>query len=399
MHQSDHRPTRILVVTPTDPRLTGNGGNQRTAHLCEAFARHGEVSTLVFSSDEAGLPQSEGERFLVGPAHFSQRYSHRVSHPRLKWACAVGLQYNRDKTQRAAVLQAVNDYQPDLIVYRYLTQAAVAHPASLKLPFIIDIDDRMSDKYQQLAKTKTNPLKRQAIQLLARFLRVREEAVLKRSSCEVFADAKSPESATRLYFPNIPWFRPTEPSPLPEQFTLGFIGNLLYRPNSDGLRWFLSEVWPQVLQAVPDCRFVLAGLAADKFADHPGVESLGFIDSVSSLYDQASLILVPIRYGGGSNIKLPEAMAHGRPCVATSRAVGAFGSDVEGCEGLLPCSDAQQMAEAIIRLASDREQLQRAAAAAKQVADAKFSPDRLAQVADKALRIALPNPAQQTTTS
>ncbi|QDU53960.1 glycosyltransferase [Aeoliella mucimassa] len=390
MDQSGNGRARVMVVTPTDPRCKTNGGNQRTAHLCDAFSRHADVLVLSLTSDQVRTPELDPEGYLLGPIHLSKRYAERMPVRVLRRACEVGLQFSKDRSQRAAVAKAVEQHQPDLLLYRYLNQAVVSHPPGLDMPCIIDIDDRMSDKYQQMANTAGNALMRGSLRRTSRYLRAREDAALKISDCELFADAKSPESATRFYFPNIPIFNPAEPSPLPEKFALGFIGNLLYRPNIDGVRWFLDEVWPQVLQAVPDCQILLAGSGADQFSGRPGVVSLGFIDSVASLYDQASVILVPIRYGGGSNIKLPEAMAHGRPCVATSRAVDAFGTDVEGCEGLLSCSDAQQMAAAVIRLASDREQLQQAAAAAKQVADAKFSTERLAQVAGKALGIAWP---------
>lgn len=113
-----------------------------------------------------------------------------------------------------------------------------------------------------------------------------------------------------------------------------FVGNLGYQPNSDGLFWFLDDVWPRLRDVVPGVTLLVAGSNPDRrlrtCCQQDGVELIVNPQDLEPLYRMADAAIVPLRFGSGSRIKILEAGSHGVPVVST----------VAGAEGLNLQSDA-----------------------------------------------------------
>jgi glycosyltransferase involved in cell wall biosynthesis len=112
-----------------------------------------------------------------------------------------------------------------------------------------------------------------------------------------------------------------------------FVANFAYEPNRNGLTFLLKEVLPRVWRQLPDARLTLvgAGLEHPPSAD-PRVESLGFVEDLASIYASARCAVVPLLQGGGTPLKLIEALAYGLPVVATQLAVaGLHAEDGKDC--------------------------------------------------------------------
>ena len=146
-----------------------------------------------------------------------------------------------------------------------------------------------------------------------------------------------------------------------------FLGSMDWEPNIDGVEYFCREVWPRVSEAVPGARFRVVGRDP-----HPRVRRLasetievtGTVPSVVEHLREADVVVVPLRVGGGTRLKIFEAMAVGKAVVSTT--VGAEGLDVTHGEDILLADDAASFAEsvtALLRDATRRETLGRAAAA------------------------------------
>ncbi len=115
-----------------------------------------------------------------------------------------------------------------------------------------------------------------------------------------------------------------------EQQTLLFCGTLSYEPNVDGLLWFVREVWPHVKEMNPAARLSVVGRGAGddvlSLARDPSIVVHRDVPDVRAFYERASIVIVPIRIGGGTRIKILEAAACRRPVVSTS--VGAEGLQI-----------------------------------------------------------------------
>jgi glycosyltransferase involved in cell wall biosynthesis len=131
-----------------------------------------------------------------------------------------------------------------------------------------------------------------------------------------------------------------------------FVANFSYEPNRNGLRFLLEEVFPRVWAELPDARLTLVGggLERSPSAD-PRVEALGFVEDLAGAYAEASCAVVPLLQGGGTPLKLIEALAYGLPVIATPRAVA--GLDVRDGEHARVAGDGEGFSRALLEVLSE----------------------------------------------
>ena len=154
--------------------------------------------------------------------------------------------------------------------------------------------------------------------------------------------------------------------------TVVFTAGFGYQPNVEALEWFLREILPRVRRTLPDVRFLFAGSEAAKVGESlvaRGDMSLVDVDWMSDPPDirpaflQALVYVVPLLCGGGSRLKILEAMSMRVPVVSTT--VGAEGVPYENGKHLLIADGAEAFASAVVQLVCDgdlRRQLSDAAA-------------------------------------
>lgn len=136
--------------------------------------------------------------------------------------------------------------------------------------------------------------------------------------------------------------------------SLVFTGAFTYQPNYEAMCWFVGEVLPLVRQQLPDVQLTITGNHANlPLPSEAGVRLTGFVDDVRPYIAQASASLVPIWTGGGTRLKILEAMAIGTPVIATSK--GAEGLEGVAGEHLLVADTAVAFAEATVRLLQDEK--------------------------------------------
>jgi glycosyltransferase involved in cell wall biosynthesis len=135
-----------------------------------------------------------------------------------------------------------------------------------------------------------------------------------------------------------------------------FLGSMDWEANADAVEYFCSEIWPAIRTAVPSARFRIVGrnpgprvrlLASDS------VEVTGTVSSVIDHLKETAVFAVPLRIGGGTRLKIFEAMAAGRAVVSTS--IGAEGLDVRDGRDILLADSAPAFADAVVRLLGDEE--------------------------------------------
>ncbi len=152
------------------------------------------------------------------------------------------------------------------------------------------------------------------------------------------------------YVPNVVDVAAIAPvAPLSTEPRAIFVASFAYDPNRNAMRFLLEEVFPRVWQELPDARLALVGAGLDlPPSEDPRVEALGFVDDLHAAYATARCAVVPLLQGGGTPLKLIEALAHGLPVIATSRAVA--GLQVRGDEHCLLADDARSFAAALVRV-------------------------------------------------
>ena len=146
------------------------------------------------------------------------------------------------------------------------------------------------------------------------------------------------------------------PSPAdPPRF--GFVGLIDFQPNRDGLEWFVRNCWPMIKRAIPAARLRVIGRDNDNWLSFTnqigGIDRLGWVADTSEEMSSWSAMIVPIRIGAGTRVKIAHGFSQGIPIISTH--FGAFGyGAVDGREMFLADSP-EDFARACVRVVNEPE--------------------------------------------
>lgn len=303
--------TRVLVVAnePIEPVV--NGGRVRMAALVDALRSRFDVRVHE---------PTRRRRVLLPP---------RV--PRLG----------------AAMFVPFDAGDADVVVYTHSYLEPVA--PRLDVPVVVDFPNLEVDRQRSLAAN--GPLVRRAIAAIeARKARVWEPVTARRAAVGVAvtdADAdvlRRWGATTVVTVPNAATAVRSDPSPADGPVTL--LANMAYAPNRFAADRVRERVWPLVLRRRPDARLRIAGRGTDEE-----------VDDVAPVFAAASMVLAPVTEGGGTQLKVVEALAHGRVVVATP--YSAASAPAGARDACVSTVDDDEMAATIVRLLDDVEERHR----------------------------------------
>jgi sugar transferase (PEP-CTERM/EpsH1 system associated) len=164
--------------------------------------------------------------------------------------------------------------------------------------------------------------------------------------------------------------------------SLVFTGSMDWLPNEDAINHFTQDILPLIRKAVPDVSITIVGRSPSRRLQElgqrdPSITVTGRVDDVRPFMRRAAAYIVPLRIGGGTRLKIFEAMAMAKAVVSTT--IGAEGLPVSNGVELLLADTPQEFAQAVVRLLTDRdfatEMAQRAAATVRR----EFSWDKVAE--------------------
>jgi len=172
---------------------------------------------------------------------------------------------------------------------------------------------------------------------------------------------------------DIEYFTPSQGTDLP---ALIYTGGMNMFANRDAVMFFLKDIWPLIKQRVPDVRFFAVGQDPPKdlvalAAMDPQIVVTGYVSDIRPLVRDASVYVVPLRVGGGTRLKVLDAMAMGKAMVSTS--IGCEGLDVRLDEHLLVGDTPEQFAEKTVMLLGDRNRRLELGRAARELVERRYS--------------------------
>ncbi len=163
-----------------------------------------------------------------------------------------------------------------------------------------------------------------------------------------------------------------------------FTGKMDFRPNIDAMLWFCREVWPLVAAWQPDARLYIVGKnpapRVQALAVDPSIIVTGYVPDIVPYFGGADVYIAPLRIGGGTRLKILEALAAGLPLVATT--VGAEGISVASGEHCLLADAPTAFADAVMDLIADREHARRLGARGRDFVLAHYDWRALAPLLD-----------------
>jgi glycosyltransferase involved in cell wall biosynthesis len=167
-----------------------------------------------------------------------------------------------------------------------------------------------------------------------------------------------------------------------------FLGNYPHDPNRDAAVFFGSTVWPIIKRELPDARFIAVGrgptddmrLMAER---DPSIRITGEVEDVRPYFRESDVFVCPVRMGGGFRGKVLEAMASGVPVVST--ALGAEGIPARSGENMLLAESPEELAEATVRLWSDKDLARRIALNARELVVENYSWQKGVEILEEVL--------------
>jgi glycosyltransferase involved in cell wall biosynthesis len=346
------------------------GGKIRSYNILRHLARNQEVTLLSYYGgprDVAYEAEIQGELPQAHTIHTANRGASVL---------AQSLQYLGQFFQSAPfavnkfthpavqreVASRLDGNQFEVAICDFLS-ASQNFPEKLTTPAILFQHNVETVLWQRMASTESNPAKRFAYHLEAKKMSRYEQKALGKFH-HVIAVSEGDRQQMLAMDPActvsvVPTGVDTQKygAALPASADpprIVFTGSMDWEPNIDAVAYFTREIFPKVRAEFPSAIFQIVGRNP-----HPSVKQLasssvivtGTVPSVGEYLREASLVVVPLRVGGGTRLKIFEAMAMGRAVVSTS--IGAEGLNVEGGRDLILADDATSFARAINLLLRD----------------------------------------------
>ncbi len=270
----------------------------------------------------------------------------------------------RSAAMRDAIRRAVRERGIDLVICDFLTPS-INVPHDLGVPTLLFQHNVEAAIWERHADVASHPVKKAYMREQWRRMRAWE-----RDECRRFDHVIAVSEADRDVFRNdygvtsvsdVPtgvdtdFFRPSGAVSL-QPHEIAFTGSMDWMPNEDGIAWFVREILPLVRREVPDASLSIVGRNPA-----PGVRALadeanrvvvtGTVPDIRPYLERAGAIIVPLRVGGGTRLKIFEAMAMERPIVSTT--IGAEGLPYTDGTDIRIADDSAGFAAAVVQLLRD----------------------------------------------
>ena len=373
---------RILWVKAGELLPVDTGGKIRTYNILRELARRHEVTLLSYYGGprnaayeqalraEFPLAEPVSDCWPVSRHGLAARYAQCLPTP---LPFGVGKYRARAVRQRIAAGCAAGRF--DVALCDFLAPAANFN-GHLPVPAVLFQHNVESALWARRAQHEESPLKRPVYQLEAQRMAAFEAAAVRRFDHVIAVSEHDRGLMSRWVDPgrisvtptgvDLARFREHAPDPAGASPLVVFVGSMDWEPNADGILWFHREVWPRVAAAVPGARLRIVGRkppAAITALAGGAIEVTGTVPSVIEHLHAAAVVVVPLRIGGGTRLKIYEAMAAARPVVATT--IGAEGLDYRAGQDLEIADAPEDFAAAVTALLRDparRSQVGHAAA-------------------------------------
>jgi sugar transferase (PEP-CTERM/EpsH1 system associated) len=359
------RGSRYLFITPRLPYPPMSGFRTRVYQILRHLAAGHDVTLLTYiRPDEGGALaalRGLGISVIAVPGELPRGWRKR----RLQLRSLASPFTYHTLTHRSAAMQAALNgllahERFDVIQLESSLMSWLDLPADTTV-----LLDEHNIEYELLTRTageERSPLRRLFNRVEARKVRREEQRAWARSDvCIVTSDREA--SVVRGLLPAKPvivipngvdteYFRPAQA--VPDSAEIVFTGLMSYRPNADGAVWFVREILPRISAVRRDITFTVAGahppVEVRRLAG-PGITVTGALADVRPHMARAAVLVVPLRIGSGTRLKVVEGLAMGRPVVSTS--LGSEGIAVSHGEHLLIADHSGSFAAAVLRLLDD----------------------------------------------
>ena len=387
---------RILWLKSELLHPMDKGGRIRTYQMLKHLIREHEVTYLSFvrPDDSARALEDASEychRLVTVPLREPQKFGARFYYD-VTASFASSLPYAirkyKSTAMRNAIEREISSQDYDIVVCDFLA-ASINLPAGLGCPAVLFQHNIESMIWRRHFESQESGWKRGLFK--SQWSKMHR---YERDTCRAFdaviavserdCEQMRSEFGLRHVF-DVPtgvdtsYFRPSEESSRP--FELIFTGSMDWMPNQDGIMYFADKILPLITRAIPECSLTVVGRNPGRSLlqlgrSNPRIKVTGGVPDIREYVGRAAAYVVPLRIGGGTRLKIYEAMAMGKPVISTS--IGAEGLPVRDGQELLLADEPAEFASAVIRVLRNTALADRLGESGRSVVCEKFGWDRAA---------------------
>jgi sugar transferase (PEP-CTERM/EpsH1 system associated) len=379
------------------------GGRIRSYRILKALARRHSVTLFTFyaatKDDLHSVLEREFTRVVLMPLmipagrNFREalRYARYLFSP-LPYTVS---KFCKPKVARR-ILQLVAEDKPDVIVCDFVI-AAQSIPWDIPIPKILFTHNVEAAIWRHHYKFARNPFWKllswreyQAMDHFERHCLNQADHVLTVSDHDRDIFARMIDASRITVIPtgvDLEYFRP---SPSREKLnTIVFSGAMDWMPNEDAMVYFIKRILPRIRKQIPSASLCVVGRDPSRGllelgASQRGIEITGRVDDIRPFVHRAAVYVVPLRIGGGTRLKIFEAMAMGKAIISTT--IGAEGLPVHPGQDIAISDDPDKFADTTINLLRDPNRRAQLGRAAHELVHQSYSWDAVVQPFEAVLK-------------
>lgn len=331
---------RLLFIAPSSPFPPQDGKRQRTLAFLLAALQD-------YSVDYLALDGHLGKELTYIPDGLRDRFrfvSLPLSHDP-KWIKKLGLSFFPNAKNQELFCELLESTSYDRIFCRYVSSARDLPPNKR---IVLDVDDDYEEMMQSKISKERNIYKKLRIWQIFQFNRFFYQRIINKAKSTIWVKSEFGKWKGKV-LANLPFQILFAGKPKLVQAATSdilFVGKLSYEPNSEGLKWFLLHVWTELTGVNSSVKLnvvstVKPAVELEKLIeDSEGVSLYVGVSDIVEVYHHNKVSIVPIFFGGGSNIKLSESLLMGRTVVASEFGARGYSEWVQ--KGFVSIADTPQ---------------------------------------------------------
>ena len=361
---------RILVVCTRSPFPLIEGRALRTYNLLRETARAHSVFLCTYvqsAAEEQGIAHlrsfcTDVQAIPLYMHDKTRAVARDVMRDLFQPAPAMVLKYDT-AAMRRVVIEALDKFKPDVVHLDMLHLGSLIKEVH-GLPVVMVEHNVEAELLKRRVANESNWLRRAYLARQARKLESFETRTC-RAAKEIVAVSDVDADHIRTLAPNTPvtvvpngvdteFFTPTNGAA--HASSMVYVGGLSWFPNFDAIDFFTKEILHRVTRVKPDANLTVIGQVPSQrmlepWQNEPRVRFTGLVDDIRPIVAAAGIYIVPLRIGGGTRLKILDAMAMGKAVVTTS--IGCEGLQVTPGKDVLIADGAEAFSDAVIRVMSD----------------------------------------------
>lgn len=311
---------KILFVAHSGPLPPNDGKRQRTYALLKALEERYFIDYVVV--DHKADFEAAQRSYLTDSVKFYFIASEQTLLNRIQKK--IGFQFIKNTAVSLFLDNLIKASSYDFVFTRYIPPV-INIPKGVRI--IADIDDDFSEVYSSRINKETSWFKKLRLWEIYWINLIPYRRMLQRLALSIYVKEER-RSQNTIILPNLPFQLLNENQNVFKacmDLKILFVGKLSYEPNLKGILWFLKQVWPNLINAIPNVYLTIISSTevadlefVDLIKNYPQVELKINVTDLVEVYQQHAIVIAPVFQGGGSSIKIAEALLMGRPVITTT---------------------------------------------------------------------------------